>query len=80
MAFVNSNVGDGNVNDGAVHTAWLAKILIETSRGCHGSTARGVDPWNDGVWVKTIVGKLQEAPAPVVSMSLRLFFTNVAFA
>lgn len=44
---------DGNVNDGAVHSAWLAKIQTETSRGRHGTAGWGVDPWNAGVCIKT---------------------------
>lgn len=50
-------MGDGNVNDGTVHSAWLPKIKIETSRGHHGTAGRGIDPRNAGSAEDLIIGK-----------------------
>lgn len=47
-------VGDGHVNDGVVHSAWLTKIQTETSGGCHGTTEQGINPCNTRVCVKTL--------------------------
>lgn len=49
-------MGNGNVDDGAIYNAWLAKTQIEISRGHHGTTGGGWIPGMPGLRKDFIIG------------------------